>query len=129
MAVPHHPAANEYFEEDADAALVAKQQAPLEEMPTSGFTSSNVHSGIYDFGERELYMRYLRATGADAIYRYDNVPAQEWQGLKSAGSKGSYINANVAFEYAYVRMNRGNMPTEDRSAIADQRVRRFVQTP
>jgi len=129
MAVPDHPAKNRYFEPDAGERLLDKQRAPLEEMPTTSFTSSNVHSGIYDFGERELYMRYLRETGADAIYRYDDLPAREWQGLKEARSKGSYINANVAYEYRYVLLNRGDMPTRDASKYADRAVARFVTTP
>ena len=128
MAVPEHPFENEYFEEDAGDRLLSKSRAPLEEMPASTFSSSNVHSGLYDFGERELFMRYLRAQQADAIYRYDNVPASEWQGLREAASKGSYINANVAFEYNYVRINRGDIDREPGEA-EDQRVWRFVSTP
>lgn len=129
MAVPQHPARNEYFEEDADRRLVDKARAPLEEMPTSTFSSSNVHSALYDYGERECYIRYLRRTGADAIYRYDDVPAREWQGLKAATSKGSYINRQVAFEYRYVRLNRSDMPTRDVSKYQDRRVARFVTSP
>lgn len=129
MAVPHHPTENLYFEPDADEQLLGKVQAPLDEMPTSDFSSSNVHSGLYDFGERELFMRYLREVGPDAIYRYDNVPAKEWQGLKAAGSKGSYINANVAFDYNYIRINRADIPQEDRQSARNTLVRRFVATP
>lgn len=128
MAVPEHPARNEYFEDDADEQLQEKVRAPLEEMPTTDFTSSNVHSALYDFGERECHIRYLRQNGADAIYRYDNFSAREWQGLVNAASKGSYINEHVAYEYNYVRINRGGMPDE-RDAYKDQRVRRFVLTP
>ena len=131
MAVPDHPARNEYpasaFTVDPSEKLADKQRAPLEEMPTSTFDSSNVHSALYDYGERELYVRYLRAQQADAIYRYDDFPASEWQGLLNAPSKGSYINANVAYDYRYTRINRGAMPGE--RAIQDQRVRRFVHTP
>jgi hypothetical protein len=129
MAVPRHPTQNELVEPDADDALLEKVQAPLEEMPTSSFTSSNVHSGLYDFGERELFMRYLRDVGPDAIYRYDDVPAREWQGLKQAASKGSYINANVAFDYFYTRINRGQIPDEEQQAAPNTLVRRFVSTP
>jgi len=129
MAVPRHPAQNETFEDDADERLLSKTRAPLEEMPTSSFTSSNVHSGLYDFGERELFMRYLRTVGPDAIYRYDGVPASEWQGLKQARSKGSYINANVAFDYFYTRINRGEIPDEDQQAAPNTLVRRFISTP
>ena len=107
--------------------LADKQRAPLEEMPTSTFDSSNVHSALYDFGSRELYVRFLRAQMADAIYRYDNLPASEWQGLVSASSKGSYINANIAWDYRYTRINPGDLPGH--REIHDQRVRRFVHTP
>lgn len=127
MAVPDHPAKNEYFH-DFGEALVSKVQAPLEEMPTSTFTSSNVHSAIYDFGERELFIRYKRQTGLDAIYQYTNVPAREWQGLKAAGSKGSYVNANIAYEYNYAKTGRDEL-REAGERAADQRVRRFVTTP
>jgi len=129
MAVPHHPSENQYFEPDADEQLLGKVQAPLDEMPTTDFSSSNVHSGLYDFGERTLYLRFLRQMGADAIYRYDDVPAREWQGLKAAGSKGSYVNANIATKYNYVRINRGDIPQEDRQNAANNLVRRFVCTP
>lgn len=128
MAIPEHPERNRYFDPDADDDLQAKIQAPLEEMPTTSFESSNVHSALYDYGERELYVRFMRDTGADAIYRYDDVPAKTWQGLVEAGSKGSFINASVAFEFNYVQINRGGMPNE-RDAYRDQRVRRFVLTP
>ena len=107
--------------------LAAKIRAPLDEMPTSTFTSSNVHSGLYDFGERELYMRYLRDAQADAIYRYDNVDAATWNDLQKAQSKGSYINANVAYESQYALFGRDDFP--DRHAIGDDFLRGFVYAP
>ena len=74
------------------------ERAPLETMPTGSFQSSNVHSAIYDFGERTLDVRYLR-DGPDAIYRYWNVPASEWQGLEAAASgrdhEASRLGMNV----------------------------------
>ena len=127
MAVPDHPAKNEYFHDFGDD-LVGKVQAPLEEMPTSTFQSSNVHSAIYDFGERELFIRFKRSVGQDAIYQYTNVPAREWQGLKSAASKGSYVNANIAYEYRYAKTGRDELRELAREQ-AEQRVRRFVTTP
>jgi hypothetical protein len=129
MAVPDHPAKNRYFEPDAGERLLDKQRAPFEEMPTSSFQSSNVHSGLYDFGERQLWMRYLRRDITDALYRYDDVPAREWQGLKEATSKGSYINANVAFEYRYTRLNISALPVDERRGEMHQMVRRFVTAP
>lgn len=128
MAVPDHPWENYYPDDRAADKLAEKERAPLDEMPASTFTSSNVHSAIYDFGERELIIRYLRATERDAIYRYDNVDASTWQSLTAAASKGSYINANIAFEYNYTKISSADFTEGDRE-IKDQRVRRFVMTP
>jgi len=61
------------------------------------------------------------------IYQYWEVPASEWQGLKSAGSKGGYINANVAFSYRYALFGRDEFP--DRHAIGSDQLRRFVFDP
>jgi len=127
MAVPQHPARNEYHHDFSDD-LLDKTRAPLEEMPNSEFTSSNVHSGLYDFGERELVMRYKRATSNDAVYQYVNVPAKEWQGLKSAGSKGSYINANVAYDYRYSKVGRDEL-MEQAVELPQGQLRRFLTTP
>ena len=128
MAIPKHDPANQYFDDDAGDRLASKIRAPLDEMPTSTFTSSNVHSGLYDFGERELYMRYLRDAQADAIYRYDNVPATVWNDLQKAQSKGSYVNANVAFDFRYTKLTTSDLPDEGRGA-AHRMVRRFATTP
>jgi len=75
-------------------------RAPLETMPMSSFSSSNVHSALYDYGQSELYVRYLR-DGPDTIYRYWGVGPQTWSGLQSANSKGSYINRNIASDFPY----------------------------
>jgi len=124
MAVPNHAASNRRFGTELDTDRLTR--APLETMPTGTFQSSNVHSGLYDFGERQLFMRYLR-DGPDAIYQYWDVPAREWQGLKSAQSKGSYINANVAFDYEYALFGRGDFP--DRYALQSDVLTRFVYDP
>ena len=122
MAVPQHPASNRRFVDETPDLT----HAPLDTMPTGSFQSSNVHSALYDFGERELYVRYLRQ-GPDAIYQYWDVPASEWDGLKSAASKGSYINANVAFEYTYALFGRDDFP--ERQAMGSDLLRRFVYDP
>lgn len=124
MAVPDHAAANERFGTELDAERL--ERAPLDTMPASTFQSSNVHSALYDFGERQLFCRYKRA-GPDAIYQYWEVPAREWDGLKLATSKGSYINANIAFDYRYALFGRGDFP--DRHAITSDIVTRFVYDP
>ena len=102
-------------------------RGPIDTMPTSSFSSSNVHSGLYDYGEMELFMRYLR-DGTDAIYRYKMVPAETWEGLQGADSKGSYINRAVAYTYAYTKLSAGNFPDRGHG-LDDDRARRFVTTP
>lgn len=126
MAVPQHAASNRRFPTDGIDADRLDTRAPLDTMPTGSFDSSNVHSAIYDFGERQLFVRYLR-DGPDAIYQYWDVPAREWQGLKAAGSKGSYINANIAFEYTYALYGRDDFP--ERTAMTSDFLRRFVYDP
>jgi|APHM01.1.fsa_nt_gi hypothetical protein len=39
------------------------------------YSSTNVHSLLYDFGDTELLARYYR-DGADAVYRYPIVPSE-----------------------------------------------------
>lgn len=100
-------------------------RAPLEML--DDFSSSNVHSLLYDFGENELYARYLR-DGADAIYKYSGVPAQEWSGLANASSKGGYINRNIAYVYRYSKLGIGGFPDQGQS-IEHPIARRFVTAP
>jgi len=108
MAVPTHPEENRRFPDDVPYPT---QRDPVDTMPNGSFSSSNVHSAIYDFGERTLFVRYLR-DGPDAIYQYWDVPAAEWQGLEAAPSKGSYINANIAFDYQYALFGRDEFPDD-----------------
>jgi len=126
MAVPEHPARNEYFEDFTDD-LLGKTRDPIDTMPNSEFTSSNVHSAIYDFGTREMFIRYKRQA-TDAIYQYVNVDARTWQGLTSAASKGSYVNANIAFEFRYSKVGRDEM-MEAARGLPQGRVRRFILCP
>jgi hypothetical protein len=118
-----HAATNRVFQHDVSVPTV---RDPIETMPNNSFSSSNVHSALYDFGERELSVRYLR-DGTDAVYLYLNVPAATWQGLVDASSKGSYINASVAFNFRYFKLGRTDLP--GRNAIADDRIRRFYYDP
>lgn len=97
-------------------------RAPLEML--DDFSSSNVHSLLYDFGENHLYARYFR-DGTDAIYQYWTVPAQTWNGLVNASSKGSFINRNIAYVYRYSKLGVGGFPERGR-AIDHPRARLFV---
>lgn len=112
-------------ERPADPPVVVRM--PLDTMPNSTFSSSNVHSALYDFGESELYARYLRE-GPDAIYRYTGVPPSVWNGLVEASSKGSYINANIAYDYPYSKLSASDFPERGRG-LPNDLARRFVTTP
>lgn len=124
MAVPEHPSRNEKFHTTIDADRLERD--PLDTMPAGSFESSNVHSALYDFGERTMFARYKR-DGADAIYKYWDVPAQVWNGLQAASSKGSYINQYVAYEFRYSKYGRGDFP--DRKSLDSDFVRMFVYAP
>lgn len=88
------------------------------------YSSTNVHSLLYDVGEAELIARYYR-DGADALYQYPNFPASEWQGLADAASKGGYINREVVGVYSFTRLRISEWPGGARS-IEHPVARRFV---
>jgi len=126
MTVPDHAAKNQRFGVDPPDGDRLDTRAPLDQMPAGSFSSSNVHSGMYDFGERTLFMRYLR-DGPDAVYQYWDVPAQVWSGLVEAQSKGTFVNANIAYEYRYALYGRDDFP--DRHSMNSDLLRRFVYDP
>ena len=121
LTIEHAPA----NERPTDAPETIR--APLDTMPTSSFSSSNVHSALYDYGQSELYVRYLR-DGPDAIYRYWSVGARTWGGLKDAASKGGYINRNIAYDFPYTLLTKGDFPQRGRGLDNDL-ARRFITTP
>ncbi len=90
------------------------------------YSSTNVHSLLYDFGERELIARYYR-DGADAVYRYPGFPANEWQALADASSKGGYINRNIREQYRFDRLRIADSPS--RVTASTPRARRFLTAP
>lgn len=120
-----HDPSNERAPPDEDEPITFRD--PIDVMPTTSFSSSNVHSALYDFGEAELMIRYLRE-GPDAIYRYEGVPPSTWDGLFNAQSKGSYINANIAFSYPYQKVGRDDFPNRGHGLTKDL-ARRFVTAP
>ena len=103
-------------------------RAPLETMEDgTDFDSSNVHSLLYDFGDRELFARFYR-DGADAIYRYPDFPAHEWQGLAEAPSKGRYINLEIRDQYGFERLRISQFPDQGRG-VDHPVARRFLTAP
>lgn len=88
------------------------------------FDSSNVHSLLYDFGERELIARFYR-DGVDALYQYPDFPANEWSGLAAAGSKGGYINREIVGVYRFNKLRISRWPSNP-NAIPNPQARLFV---
>jgi len=121
LTIEHDPA----NQQPADPPVTIR--GPIETMPTSSFSSSNVHSALFDGPATELFVRYLR-DGADAIYRYRGVPPSTWDGLVDASSKGGYINANIAYSFPYTKLTTSDFPDGGRGLASDL-ARRFVTTP
>jgi hypothetical protein len=126
--VPAHDPSNR-LNRDFSSDLLGKTRAPLDEMPAGTFTSSNVHSALYDFGQRELFIRYKRSGEPDAVYQYVNVDAGVWNGLVQANSKGSFVNANIAYEFRYSKVGRDALAEEATQSLGQGRVRRFLTMP
>ena len=127
MAVPDHAAANRRYVDGRPDLSFMDQRAPLDTMPAGSFQSSNVHSAIYDFGERNLFLRFKR-DGPDVIYQYWEVPASTWDGLQLASSKGSFVNESIAYSYEYALFGRDDFPDRGRD-ISHDRLRQFVMAP
>ncbi len=63
-------------------------------------SSSNLASVGYDPGSQILEVEFLNGS----VYQYLGVPSYIYDGLMSAGSHGSYLDANVKKAgYAYRR--------------------------
>ena len=69
----------------------------VEMIPVS---SSNVESIGYDEPQQILYVRFLNG----ALYIYKGVNVYEFEGLRDAPSKGSYLHRNIRNVYAYERI-------------------------
>ncbi|HQL11557.1 MAG TPA: KTSC domain-containing protein [bacterium] len=55
------------------------------------FKSSNIKTLWYSKDKQELIVEFLNGSQ----YRYSNVSELEWQNLKSAESKGKFLNENI----------------------------------
>ena len=104
----------------ADVEL-SKDEAMLDMMT---FTSSNLHSGLYDRGTMDLYIRFH----GDRIYIYRMVPPNVWEELKSASSHGSYHYHNIRMSFPYEELTASDWPQTGRAAPANNAtVRRFLR--
>lgn len=84
--------------DDVEADLLTKD--PIEQVQ---FSSSNLDEGLYDFGEKELFLSFKR-DGQSSLYAYVDVGPSEWAGLVNASSAGSYHYDNIRLDYAYVEI-------------------------
>lgn len=85
--------------------------------------SSNLVSGLYDYGSWDLYIRFYNKR----IYVYMNVPPNVWDKLKSANSHGSYHYHNIRMAYYYEELTLSDWPQTGRSAPHnDTTVKRFL---
>lgn len=62
--------------------------------------SSNINAVRYDHSSHVLTIKFNNGT----LYEYYNVPVQKYNGLMSAGSKGSYHHRNIRGHYSYRRI-------------------------
>lgn len=96
------PADNKVGERDwADIESELATKDPIEQMQ---FSSSNLDEGLYDFGEQELYLSFLRDEGQSSLYAYVDVPATEWSALANASSHGSYHYDSIRLDYPYIEI-------------------------
>mgnify|MGYP000619212463 CR=1 FL=1 len=111
------PPENKIGERDWDE--VKEQLISKDPIETVQFNSSNLDEGLYDFGEQELYLSFLREEGQSSLYAYVDVPTTEWSGLVNASSAGGYHYDSIRLEYPYIeitnfhdRLPEGQMPDD-----------------
>ena len=64
--------------------------------------SSMIHAVGYDAETKTLEVVF----NSGRIYRYEDVPLEEYEGLMDAESKGRYMRANIIDVYPYYRVSR-----------------------
>lgn len=66
--------------------------------------SSNVRAAYYDDDAAQLFLMLGPDGRAPVKYRYDAVPAEVFDGLLNAGSKGQYHHRMIKWAFAYSRL-------------------------
>jgi hypothetical protein len=97
------------------------EKDPIEQ---TTFNSSNLDEGLYDFGERELYLSFQRPDGQNSLYVYVDVPVAVWSALVNAPSAGSYHYSEIRMEYGYLEITNNHErlpegPTPDPGDVPD----------
>jgi hypothetical protein len=67
------------------------------------FESSVLAAAAYVLRERQLYLEFRSA----AIYRYSHFPAEKYDELLAAGSKGQYFSVHIRDRYPYEQVRPG----------------------
>jgi hypothetical protein len=63
--------------------------------------SSSLSSVGYDAGSETLEVEFRNG----GVYRYLEVPAEEWESLRAAESKGSYLNTHIKPRHPYRKLS------------------------
>ena len=63
--------------------------------------SSMIHAVGYDAETQTLEVVF----NSGRIYRYEDVPPEEYEGLMDAESKGRYMRANIIDMYPYYQIS------------------------
>ena len=63
-------------------------------------SSSNIRSVGYDAESMTLEIEF----NSSAVYQYQGVPQAEYEAFMSAGSKGTYFNANIKNRFPCVKL-------------------------
>lgn len=63
-------------------------------------TSSNVHSVGYDPDTSTLEVEFK----SGSVYQYSGVPQHHYDGMMSADSVGTYLNAHIKNNYPYTKL-------------------------
>lgn len=69
-------------------------------MERDAVVSSNVRSVGYEAGSLMLEVEF----NSGSVYQYFDVPAEEYEGLMNAASKGKYLNRKIKRRYRDIRV-------------------------
>jgi KTSC domain len=69
-------------------------------MERTPVTSSNIREIGYDSDNQILELEF----NDGSVYQYSGVPANEYEGIMNADSKGKYLHANIKNRYPYTKL-------------------------
>ena len=75
-------------------------------MQVRAVSSTNLAMIGYDPDWNHLFVKFK----SGRVYRYEGVAELTWQGLRNAGSHGSYFNANIRDRYSTTELDDSDDP-------------------